>query len=499
MLVFFGDSILMGAASRYQKRNGTGVSSQCVVGETSRDALGRVGLLKYSKGDTVIIGYGCNDYRKGVPVHEYAGNMRKIILAIKSTGSRVIPVTVTPARNIGGGSFNRQPDIYSESLRGVARELRIKIADINDVWYRNTKDPSKGLKPDGYHPDSTGHGYIRKALGWIIPRDRTTVLWEYNGREAKCNYRCPYCYYIGLHSPVDAFHGSIQKWYDSFKTGFGDQPLTFYLAHGEPTFGGKFLDIVDMVNGEPEWEIRITSNISYNLKEIVSSTCAREGRFNINASFHPSMIDRDKFLERILFLREHGIEVPVVYVVYPDYVPRFLDDVNFFRKHGFVLHVRRFRGKYKGKRYPESYTPTERDMICRYCDDGTIKYMMNPPSFHNKLTFAGAHFFVVANTGEVGYDSDAFQKGSKHFGMLGNILDGTFEPKMSVTGYPGTRVGTVDGIANMVDTSYKPLYGNNVLNFARQGGVYCDGGSVVYGNENVNFRDPGVLRKYGLC
>ena len=65
--------------------------------------------------------------------------------------------------------------------------------------------------------------------------------------------------------------------------------------------------------------------------------------------------------------------------------------------------------------------------------------------------------------------------------------------------YPGKGIGTVDGIANIVNMNYKELDGNNVISFARQGGVYKDdNGNIVYENEFKDFSDPKVRAEYNF-
>ncbi len=140
--------------------------------------------------------------------------------------------------------------------------------------------------------------------------------------------------------------------------------------------GKKFYDVLEMVGGEPNWGVRMTSNISVRLDKLIGTRVAREGRLNINASFHAHMVKRERFLKQAIFLREHGIEVPVIYVMYPPLLEQFEDDFQFFDTHNFLVHVRRFRGMYEGKAYPEAYTDEERQFIAKYCDDATIKYML---------------------------------------------------------------------------------------------------------------------------
>ena len=502
-IIFFGDSIIKGTTGIFLEKFvrdypeiNLSVINAGVVGETSSDGLERLQPLVDEKPDVVVIGFGMNDWRKEVSRKEYKKNLVRMLDSFEAVETRVIINTVIPSYDFEQRKYNCEVDDYSEAVREISYENRIKIADMNALWKRELAKPQKGLR-DHIHPNNIGYEIICKSLMYVVPRRNTTVLWQYNGHEAKCNYRCPYCYYLGLHNATDKFFGKIEQWHDNFKESFGNQHLMFYLAFGEPTFGNNFLEILDMVNDEPNWELRLTSNVSYNLEEIVKSRAAREGRVNINASFHPCMIKREDVLKRILYLRENGIEVPIVYVVYPPYLKHFESDVQFFRENQFVVHVRRFVGKYKNNTYPFAYTEKEFQRIAKYADDGTIEYMLNQKNNYNWLTYSGFHFFVVDNVGNVGYDVDAFQPYTKDRSSLGNINTGNFRPCLEPTPYPGVREGTVDGVANLVCAGYKELEHNNVLSFARQGGVYkTDDGKIIYVNEFKDFTDPKIRAEY---
>lgn len=504
-IIMFGDSIIKVCSPKLEKKLRFDYPeiefsfvNEGISGETSRDGLARLAKLVDEKPDIVVIGFGMNDWRKGIGRREFKQNLIIMLDAFEGIGARVIITTLSPAYDFYNDKPYAQPDDYSEAVKAIAHEKKIKIGDVQALWKRDFSSPEKGLRDD-IHPNKQGYAVICKALMWVVPRKYTTVLWQYNGREAKCNYRCPYCYYIGLHSSSDMFVGSIEKWHDSFRRNFGNQNLIFYLAFGEPTCGKNFNEIVGMIDAEKKWQLRITSNLSFTLQEIVSSTSVLEGRFNINASFHPCMIGREDFLKKILFLRANGIEASIVYVAYPPYFSRFEDDIRFFRDHAFVVHVRRFQGKYNGRKYPFAYTPAELKRIAKYSDDGMIKYMLNQQNCEGEPTYAGLHFFIIDNEGNAGYDSNTFRAGTKERGILGNLHDNTFKPNFLPSSYPGTRVGTVDGVANMVSYGYKELEKNNVLSFAKQGGVYKDtDGAIIYGNEFKDFDDPALRAIYNF-
>jgi hypothetical protein len=274
--------------------------------------------------------------------------------------------------------------------------------------------------------------------------------------------------------------------------------LIFYLAFGEPTLGEAFYDVVKMIESEPSWSLRITSNLSQDLERLLNTRLAKEGRLNINASFHPTQTKIEKFLKKLEILREHGIESPVVYVMWPPHFKRFEDDFKIFNSHNFLVHVRRFKGDYNGKHYPEAYTDSERQFVAKYCDDATIKYMLNEKPVFDRRTYSGLHFYIVDSTGNVGLDSDCFFFYSEFRTIFGNVIqDHMLKLPLEPQDYPeGCVEGTVDGVSNYLETGYHQLEGNNVIHFAKQGGVYRSDSGVHYKNLDTDFNDSRVRAEY---
>jgi hypothetical protein len=159
--------------------------------------------------------------------------------------------------------------------------------------------------------------------------------------------------------------------------------------------------------------------------------------------------------------------------------------------------VRRFRGWYKNKFYPDAYTEEERQFVAKYCDDATIKYMLNDYPLMNKLSYSGMDFIVVDNVGNVGYDSDYFPVYSKYgYNILGNIHKDNLKLLLEPGLYPGEMEGTVDGVSNLLEMDYRQLEKNNVISFARQGGVYHTDKGVAYKNMSKDFNDSRIRAEY---
>ncbi|MEW6552572.1 MAG: GDSL-type esterase/lipase family protein [Campylobacterota bacterium] len=510
-IVLFGDRITKDVFPYFEKElqkkypeKNYEVINAGVASETSRDGLKRIStILKYNP-DIIVIGFGMNDWRPavgdkyGVGKFEYKNNLINMIDIFESKNIRVLMSTITPSYDFERNIYNKQTIEYSEVVREIAYKKKLKIIDLERFWQQDIPNLKDGLR-DYLHPNKKGYELISKYLTMIVPRKYTTILWQYNGREAKCNYRCPYCYYIGLHNPQDRFTGYIGQWHERFKEAFGNKDLIFYLAFGEPTIGKEFPNIVKMIENEPKWQLRITSNVSENLELLAQSRLAQDGRLFINASFHPVEIDIDKFLQNIIYLRDAGIEICVVYVAYPPYLKRLESDIKIFAQYGFVVHLRRFQGEFRKKIYPWAYTDEERRFIAKYMDDNSIKYMLNQQENLGNLVFSGFDFFIVDNAGNVGFDSNAFAPYTKERAIFGNIHTGNFRPYLRPGEYPGKHQQTTDGVANLLNSEIKQLEGNNTLHFSKQGGVYKnEKGEIIYCNIDKDFLNIEVREKYNF-
>lgn len=504
-IVFFGDSITRECAAPFADllaNRFPDVKIEAVnagmIGETSRDGLKRLGTLVQERPQVAVIGFGMNDWRKGVGKGEFRENLSAMVREFLNAGARVVLLTVNPARSGRSRRVRKEPAEYSEVVRGVAQEHRVKVADVNALWKGMLRNPLRGLR-DEIHPNRRGYAVYFEALRHVVPHSHTVVLWQYNGRECKCNYKCPYCYYAYSPKSENYFWGKIEDWRRAFKDAFGNQRLVFYLAFGEPTLGEAFYAVVGMIESEPNWSLRITSNISGDLARLVDTRLAKGGRLNINASFHPTQTTTEEFVERLLFLREHGIESPVVYVTWPGQLDRFESDLATFHELGFVVHARPFKGRYREKVYPEGYTDDERRFIAKYCDDATIRYMLNKKPVLDRRTYSGFHFFIVDCAGNIGMDSDCFRVGTKYRTLYGNISAShslrfpTLPPQYPI----GCTQATVDGVSNYIETGYRQLESNNVLHYAAQGGVFKrEHGEVVYSNWKQDFTDSRVRADY---
>ncbi len=496
-IVAFGDSITKAWAPILERRlcstypdREVEVINAGVVSDTSVLGLERVERVIARRPQVVIVGFGMNDWRKGVDRATFSRSMTSMIRRLVGCGIRVLVLTINPDWQGSTAGTSDIIDRYNQELVKIARAERVRVVDVNSAWKRRFRPVSAGLD-DEIHPSTTGSELIVDTVMTIMPRVSTTVVWQYNGQYGLCNYRCPYCYYPTKHH---FFRHSIDDWREGYLALFGRQRVTFYLSYGEPTLGKNFFDVLDLVASEPQWDCIITTNLSSPLDRLCSTKLVREGRLEINASFHPTQrVTQREFLSQLDILREHGIEAPVVYVMYPEHVPLFDMHFRVFDRHGYFVHVRRFRGSYKGDAYPDAYTEQERRMVASFMDRTSIRLMLTNPNSAGKLSYAGQFYLCVDNEGNVARSPE-----SQVWGGYGNIIDRTARLDLEPQPLPeGVFEGSVDGTAALLDSGLEELEGNHIWSYATQGGVRRDKGGIHYPYRDLRWGDPRLMWEVG--
>ena len=462
-----------------------------VVSDTSVLGLDRVGGVLEHRPHVVLVGFGMNDWRKGVDRPEFRRALAEIVDQLLGAGIRVLLLTINPDWQGSVDGTSPVIDRFNEEIIDLAREKKIRVIDVNAAWRRRFRPLSQGLD-DEFHPSMSGNELIVDAVMTIMPRISTTVVWQYNGHYGLCNYRCPYCYYP---TKKHYFRHTIEKWREGFLDLFGKQRVTFYLSYGEPTLGKNFYEVLDLIASEPQWDCIITTNLSAPLDRLCATRLVREGRLQVNASFHPTQrATQSEFLAQLLMLREHAIEAPVVYVMFPEHLPNFRMHLRVFDRHGFFMHIRRFRGRYKGLDYPHAYSADERRLIASFMDRNSIRLMLTNPSSAGRLSHAGMFYICVDNEGNVARSPE-----SQVYGEYGNIVDKTARLDLEPQPLPsGVHEGSVDGTAALLDSGLEELTGNHIWSYATQSGVWRENGSIHYPFREVDFSDPRVMWDLGF-
>lgn len=495
-IVCFGDSITKGYTPYFESRlrneyadYDLRVINAGIPSETTRHGLARVDEILALRPTVCVVGFGMNDWRKGVDREEFGRNLTEIVRRLQAAHVRVLILTLNP--DWQNGQTTPTIDAYNSAIFEVVDRCNVRVVDVNRLWREKLNPLRSGLE-DAIHPNARGYQVFAEALMRMVPRVSTTVVWQYNGYYAACNYACPYCYYP---TKRHYFRHSIEQWREGFLATFGKQRVTFYLSYGEPSLGKAFYDVLDMIASEPQWDAIMTTNLSTPLDRMLETNLVRSGRFNINASFHPTQnVKPQDFLAQLLKLREHGIEAPVVYVMYPEQVPDFASHFAIFDRHGFLMHVRRFRGQYKNRAYPEAYTEAERQLVARYMDSTSLRMMLSNYRSVGRLSYSGLFYVVVNNDGDLG-TSPEFPE----FGTRGNVVQKTARLDRSPEPYPGDiSEGAVDGVATFLDLGLRELEGNHIWSYALQGDIEVAHGKIRYPFADADFTDPCFRRKHNF-
>lgn len=191
----------------------------------------------------------------------------------------------------------------------------------------------------------------------------------------KCNFACRYCYHPHDHTPVDQVLDAddLVRLLDS--TGF---TWTVTLTGGEPFLYPGFVDICRCLTKRHFIEVDSNLSMSRSIRDF--SAAVSPGRVKlIYASLH--IEEREKrrgdhggvgtFVKNVKQLTDKGFRVKVNYVAHPRVIHRFLEDRDRFRGFGIELVPRPFKGKYRGRRYPDAYGADARHIFSGQARAGT--------------------------------------------------------------------------------------------------------------------------------
>lgn len=419
-----------------------------------------------------------------ISVENALSNIEKLIEIYSGKGIKVILGTI-PLK----GNWKKYKS-YNKRIMELATKKNLFVADFNTFFSYYKKD-----LPDisGNVINAAGISIMCSLLKSMIMHSKLLVLWQYNGRYAHCNYACPYCYVATSVNKGMHFQFDISTWEKAFERHFGSKETIFYFSYGEPLMGGNlFYEILEMIGQHPNWEVRMTSNVSVNLERLLNTTLARTKRLNINASFHPTQTHVENFIEKCNEIRRAGIEPSIVYVMYPEQIDDFENKyLPVFNSLGYRVHIRAFRGLYKGKKYPQAYNNAQWEKTAKYMDMGNFRYQLNAINGLGRVSFLGVSHILVDNYGKIEM-CDSYV-GDRHYG---NVFDEKINLDIAPQPFPGlVPLAAVDDIADYYEIGYDELTENNINNYIEQGGVYKSKNSIIYPLENVNFKDKHLKKE----
>lgn len=255
----------------------------------------------------------------------------------------------------------------------------------------------------------------------------------------KCNYRCPYCwwharweelqeqnYYPGIDKLIEAW----MRIYELYGTVHID------ISGGEPMIYPGFLEFLSAITRYHT--IGINTNLSGDVQKMIEKLDSTKDRLRFNATFHPLFADFDEFVKKVVLLVSNHFDAGVVYLAWPPQIKDILVYRKKFENKGFRMAVLTFWGNYNGRRYPDSYTDEEKEIISTNLGKRSgEEFQIKPVLTEGKACNAGYRYATMHPDGK------ALRCGGgsweKEDGALGNLFDVNFrllsEPKPCTSRY----------------------------------------------------------------
>jgi len=261
------------------------------------------------------------------------------------------------------------------------------------------------------------------------------MLWYLN---KKCNMNCGYCFFdekyrkneskhINNHTIdhiVDCFDNSKKKW-------------TIVFSGGENFLHPQFIELVNKitVNHNIIFSSNLLSNNVYEFAKKINPTKILVLYANLHIQEREKIKNGyEDFINKCLFFQDKGFNIVTGYVAHPTLMSRMDEDLNNLQKCGIKkVSCKTFKGVYKDRIYPLSYTEKEKDLIKKWAYDQIEIYILNKtPSTFNRLCAAGYRYFKMDYNGDI-YRCDTLSK------YYGNFFTGTFHPDTTVRPCPVKR------------------------------------------------------------
>lgn len=250
------------------------------------------------------------------------------------------------------------------------------------------------------------------------PTTRYAFMWPF---AHTCRARCAYCYsYAAVQDLVargdrwwtdDQAVSAWENVYDRYG------PCYILLAGLEP---GEQLELVSRVL-EHHYGSLVT-NLSFDMEAF--SELVPPDRLEVHPTLHPHLwaFEAQPFLERVRSLQSEGYRVPFASLVgYPPYLARLPEYVEAIRQVVPYANVAPMRSaSYRGKRYPESYTEAELQLLRRYIPDLYTEKAGIPP-LRIARCGAGCAAACIDLNGDIGRCTQVGGMGRQNLFRDGNV------------------------------------------------------------------------------
>jgi MoaA/NifB/PqqE/SkfB family radical SAM enzyme len=237
----------------------------------------------------------------------------------------------------------------------------------------------------------------------------------------KCNFRCPYCWFFkdwarlakrNLYLTPDEWMTHWKRIFDKYAR------VRIEITGGEPFMYPDFISLIKKLSALHS--VKLTTNLTGDIDRFVSEV--DPGKVDMDLNFHSLFIDIETVIRKTLKLNAAGFRAGVCYLAYPPQMHKIKEYSERFSKEGINFALAAFWGEYCGKKYPESYTEQEREMMRPFLGDtARLVYHLNGESPRGRLCNAGYRSVSVQADGNV------VRCGQLAHKSMGNITDERFE------------------------------------------------------------------------
>jgi len=144
------------------------LANRGVNGDTTADTLSRLDTILSVRARIAFIQLGVNDIAAGRAVDAIEADYRRLVIALKDAGSRVVVLSTLECARDRCGDRTAATRALNGRLRGLARELQADWVDLNAIL----SAPGEGLRPqytyDGVHLTAAGYAAWRDAIGPLL-------------------------------------------------------------------------------------------------------------------------------------------------------------------------------------------------------------------------------------------------------------------------------------------------------------------------------------------
>ena len=237
----------------------------------------------------------------------------------------------------------------------------------------------------------------------------------------RCNFRCPYCWFYKEWAKMSSrnVYLSPDEWMVHWKRiydRYGEVKIE--IVGGEPFIYPHFIELIKKLSDIHL--IKITTNLSGDIERFVKEISPEMVSLDLN--YHLFFIDLETAIKKAQLLNNSGFKSGICFLAYPPQMKQIDRLSKVFKDAGINFALAAFWGEHEGKKYPESYTPEEREMMRPYLGDvDRLSYHLNAKSPRGKLCNAGYKYASIQGDGNVVRCGPLADK------SIGNILNEDFK------------------------------------------------------------------------